>query len=83
MNVFHQACCYFTAESADLASFKNLPAEADVTIGFSQDELRGPIADADVILNGMNGGDLFKALLPTARERFAGFIPLSAEWKTF
>jgi phosphoglycerate dehydrogenase-like enzyme len=51
-----------------LASFKNLPAEADVTIGFSQDELRGPIADADVILNGMNGGDLFKALLPTARK---------------
>ena len=50
-----------------LSLFRKLAPEAEVTIGFSQDELRDAIANADVILNGMNGGDLFKTLFPQAK----------------
>jgi phosphoglycerate dehydrogenase-like enzyme len=50
-----------------LSLFRELAPQAEVTIGFSQDELRDAIANADVILNGMNGGDLFKTLFPQAK----------------
>jgi phosphoglycerate dehydrogenase-like enzyme len=50
-----------------LSLLTKLPAGAEVTIGFSEDELRDAVANADVILNGMNGGNLFKALFPQAK----------------
>jgi phosphoglycerate dehydrogenase-like enzyme len=51
-----------------LSLFRELSPEAEVTIGFSQDELRDVITNADVILNGMNGGDLFKTIFPQAKK---------------
>lgn len=50
-----------------LSLLSKLPADTDVTIGFSEDELRDVIPTADVIMNGMNGGNLFTTFFPQAK----------------
>ncbi|HYP07262.1 MAG TPA: D-2-hydroxyacid dehydrogenase [Bryobacteraceae bacterium] len=50
-----------------LSMLKELPSDVEVTVGISEEELAGPIADADVIFNGMGKGDLLKVLLPHAK----------------
>ncbi|HYI94160.1 MAG TPA: D-2-hydroxyacid dehydrogenase [Bryobacteraceae bacterium] len=55
------------ADASNLALLKNLPDDVDVTIGSTENELAGVIGEADVLLNGMGGGDTFKALFPRAK----------------
>jgi phosphoglycerate dehydrogenase-like enzyme len=55
------------ANAPNLALLKRLPDDVDVTIGNSEQELSDVIADADVLLNGMSGGAVFKALFPRAK----------------
>jgi phosphoglycerate dehydrogenase-like enzyme len=51
----------------NLALLKKLPKDVDLTIGNSERELVGAISGADVLLNGMSGGELFKVLFPQAK----------------
>ena len=55
------------ANAPNLVLLKNLPAEVDVTIGLTQNELAGAVEEADVLLNGMGGADTFNALFPRAK----------------
>ena len=57
-----------TPTTPHLELLKRLPSDVEVVIGFTVDELRDAIADADVILNGMNKGDQIKELFPAAKK---------------
>ena len=50
-----------------LSMLDQLPPDVEVTVGISEDELAGPIADADAVFNGMGKGDVLKKLLPQAK----------------
>ena len=55
------------SDAPHLSMLKELPPDVDVTIGIREDELAGPIADADAVFNGMGKGDVLKRLLPRAK----------------
>lgn len=50
-----------------LSLLGRLPSGVEMTIGFSEPELRNAVANADVILNGLNGGHLLNPLFPQAK----------------
>jgi phosphoglycerate dehydrogenase-like enzyme len=56
-----------TPNAPNLALLKKLPDSVQVTIGKTEKELAGVISDADVLLNGMGGGETFKTLFPRAK----------------
>lgn len=50
-----------------LGLLSKLPKNVTVTIGNSEEELRDAFSKADVLLNGMGGGNLFRSLFPRAQ----------------
>ena len=64
-----------------LSMLDQLPPDVEVTVGISEDELAGPIADADAVFNGMGKGDVLKKLLPQAKS-LRWIHSMSAEWNT-
>lgn len=50
-----------------LALLKQLPDNVDLTVGANIDEVRDAAADADVLMSGMGGGDVFRKVFPQAK----------------
>ena len=68
VNAFPQAGGHLAAKSTlSLAYFVSWLPEAEVTIGFSQDELRDAIANADVMLNGMERRRPVRNVIPSGQ----------------
>ncbi len=50
-----------------LALLSKLPKNVTVTVGSTEEELRDAFSKADVLLNGLGGGSLFRAMFPQAQ----------------
>ena len=50
-----------------LSMLDQIPADVDVFVGITEEELAGPIAEADAVFNGMGKGDVLKKVLPHAK----------------